>query len=329
MATQQHGTVVGVFSDREDARRAIRALKDAGFREDQIGVASSSSEGLRTVDEKDTDESYAGEGAAAGIATGAGVGALWGLGILAGMLPAIGPAIAGGTLAALLSSAAVGAAAAGLAGALIGMGISKEEAEYYESEMKAGRTIVTVSAGTRRDEALATMRRFNGYDMATRATATQTSHPQATARPAHSVLTEDACATGAAATGHAPAAGTVRAHEEKLHVHKTPVETGEAVIRKEVHTEHKTVDVPVTREELVVERRGGAGQVSSADIKEGQEIRVPIREEQVNVEKQTVVAEEVSVDKRKVQDTKHVGANVRKEEIKVETKGDVDVRDKR
>lgn len=330
MAMQQQGTVVGVFSDREDAQRAIRALKDAGFREDQIGVASSNREGIRGVNEED-EGSYAGEGAAAGIATGAGVGALWGLGILAGMLPAIGPAIAGGTLAALLSSAAVGAAAAGLAGALVGMGISKEEAEYYESEMKAGRTIVTVQAGTRRDEALTIMRRFNGYDMSTRGTATQAaSHSPTPARPAHSVLAEEACATGPAkSTASTPAAGTVRAHEEKLHVHKTPVETGEAVIRKEVHTEHKTVDVPVTREELVVERHAGSGRASSADIKEGQEIRVPIREEQVNVEKQTVVAEEVSVGKRKVKDTEHVSADVRKEEIKVQTKGDVDVRDKR
>jgi uncharacterized protein (TIGR02271 family) len=254
---------------------------------------------------------------------------LWGLGILAGVLPAIGPAIASGTLAALLSSAAVGAAAAGLAGTLVGMGISKEEAEYYESEMKAGRTIVTVRADSRRDEALAIMRRFNGYDMATRGTAAHAStQPTATARPAHSALADDACATGTAGPQRTAAGGTIRAHEEKLHATKTPVE-GEAIVRKEVHTEHQTVDVPVTREELVVERRSGSGQATSADIQEGQEIRVPIREERVNVEKQTVVAEEVSVGKRKVQDTKHVSGEVRKEEIKVDTKGDVNVRDKR
>jgi uncharacterized protein (TIGR02271 family) len=327
---QERGTIVGVFNDREDARNAIRALRDAGFREDQIGVASSNREGLRSVDDDEGEESYAGEGAAAGLATGAGLGALWGLGILAGVLPAIGPAIAGGTLAALLSSAAVGAAAAGLAGTLVGMGISKEEAEYYESEMKAGRTIVTVHADTRRDEALTILRRFNGYDMATRGTAAHAStQPTATARPARSAMADEACATGTTPPQRTATGGTIRAHEEKLHASKTPVETGEAVVRKEVHKEHQTVDVPVTREELVVERRSGSGRATSGDIQEGQEIRVPIREEQVNVEKQTVVAEEVSVGKRKVQDTKHVGGEVRKEEIKVDTKGDVNVRDKR
>src|SRR5688572_17805396 len=95
MATQQQGTAVGVFQNHEDARKAIRALKDAGFTDDQIGVASSNREALRSTDEDDAEGNYAGEGAAAGLATGAGLGALWGLGILAGVLPAIGPAIAG------------------------------------------------------------------------------------------------------------------------------------------------------------------------------------------------------------------------------------------
>jgi uncharacterized protein (TIGR02271 family) len=332
MATQ-HGTVVGVFNDHDDARRAIRALKDAGFTEDQIGVASSNREGLRATDGDDAgDESYAGEGAAAGLATGAGLGALWGLGILAGALPAIGPAIAGGTLAALLSSAAVGAAAAGLAGTLIGMGIPKDEAEFYESEMQAGRTIVTVHAGTRRDEAMAIMRRFSGYDMSNRPATTTTGARSTHAEPARSALAGDACATGIEKGQHAKtgtSGNTIRAHEEQLHAEKKSVQAGEAVVRKEVHTEHKTVDVPVTREELVVERRPGSGQVSSGEIREGQEIRVPIKEEQVNLEKQTVVAEEVNIGKRKVQDTERVGGTVRKEEIKVDTKGDVNVRDKR
>ena len=64
--------------------------------------------------------------------------------LLAGLVPGIGPALAGGTLAALLSSAAAGAAAAGVAGALVGLGIPEKDATYYESEYRAGRTIVTV-----------------------------------------------------------------------------------------------------------------------------------------------------------------------------------------
>jgi uncharacterized protein (TIGR02271 family) len=286
---------------------ASRALKDAGFTESQIGIAGGG--GGDEHDEHETGETYAGEGAAAGVATGAGLGALWGLGILAGVLPAIGPAIAGGTLAAILSSAAAGAAAAGLAGALVGMGLSKEEAEYYESELHAGRTVVTVEAGARRDEAVRILHQYGGYDMSSRTEAGR------------------GMVQGSAGED---ASQTLQAHEEKLRVQKTPVEAGEVTVRKDVHEEHKTIDVPVTREEVVVERRpASGGKASTSDLTAGQEIHIPVREEQVNVEKETVVAEEVSVGKRKTRDTEHVAETLRKETIDVDAKGDVKVRDNR
>jgi uncharacterized protein (TIGR02271 family) len=311
MAAKSGKTVVGAFTSQEDARRATRALRDAGFKEDQIGVASSKPRtGDGAISEED-DGDYTAEGAMAGVATGAGIGALWGLGILAGILPAIGPAIAGGTLAVLLSSAAAGAAAAGIAGALIGMGLSKEEAEFYEGEIKAGRTIVTVNAGSRRDEALHILRQFGGYSMNDQ-TATHRS-------------TETQAASLQGTRGN-----TVQAREEKLRVHKTPVETGEVKVRKEVHTEHKTIDVPVTREEVVIERRPASGQeVAAGDLGAGQEIRIPVREEEVSVEKQAVVKEEVSVGKRRVAGTQRVDETLRKEEIKIDAEGDVKVRDQR
>lgn len=156
-------TIVGVFADRTQAHQALQELRRAGFRDDQLGLMASgeSDYGTKATDPSDT---YAAEAGAAGMAAGAGVGALWGLGIAAGVLPAIGPAIAGGTLAAILSSAAAGAATAGLAGTLIGLGIPKEEAEYYESELRAGRIILTVQPEGRIAEAMAIVRRFGGYD---------------------------------------------------------------------------------------------------------------------------------------------------------------------
>lgn len=345
MATQQQGTVVGVFHDHDKAREAIRALKNAGFREDQIGVASSNREGLRGVKGDDaSDESYAGEGAIAGVATGAGIGALWGLGILAGALPAIGPAIAGGTLAVILSSAAAGAAAAGLAGALVGMGMSKEEADYYESEMRSGRTIVTVAAGARRSDVMALLQQHGGYDMSNRLTATSGSAATGVATQArtgdilhsrHDMPTSSAeIGPGTSATRRTASAATgntVRAHEEQLRVQKTPVQSGEVTVHKEVHTEHKTLDVPVTREEVVIERRPVSGRTaSSADLQTGsQEIRIPVKEEQVHVEKQAVVSEEVRIGKRQIQGTEHIDETLRKEQIHVEKHGDVNVRDER
>ena len=52
---------------------------------------------------------------------------------------------------------------------------------------------------------------------------------------------------------------------------------------------------------------------------------IPVREEQVPVEKQPVVREEVSLGKRPVQETKRVSDTVRSEEAHVEREGDVDI----
>jgi len=77
-----------------------------------------------------------------------------------------------------------------------------------------------------------------------------------------------------------------------------------------------------------VHGRAAAGGISSTGIREGEEVRIPVREEKVNVTKDAVVTEEVKVGKRTVQDTEHVSGKVRKEEVKIEQTGDVDVKTK-
>ena len=167
MTPGKHTTVVGVFDTHARAQQAVSELRNVGFTDDQIGVAARSR--ATQPDRTGTlGDDYSGEGTAAGIAAGAGIGALWGLGVTAAVLPAIGPAIAGGALAAILSSAAAGAAIAGLAGALVGMGIPKEEAEYYQREFEAGRVVVTVAAEGREAEARLIIQRNGGYDQGSR-----------------------------------------------------------------------------------------------------------------------------------------------------------------
>ncbi|HWE38109.1 MAG TPA: YsnF/AvaK domain-containing protein [Isosphaeraceae bacterium] len=310
MASAQRSTVVGVFEDARQADRAVIELRQAGFRDDQIGVAARHDPGT-AVAEGDTAEyeqgTHVGSGALTGALTGAGLGGLVGLGVVAGIIPVLGPVIAGGTLAAILANAAGGLAIGGLAGALIGAGIPEEEAHYYHSEFEAGRTIVTVHTGDRAGEATTILRRHGAYDMQTRgATATT---------------------TAGTATGKAGAAGRkIEVREEELHAHTRPVEAGEVKVRKEVVTEHKSVEVPVHREEVVVERHPASGKANAGDIRAGEEIRVPVMEEEVVVEKKPVVKEQVTVGKRVVQDTERVAGEVKKEQVRVEREGDVDVR---
>lgn len=117
----------------------------------------------------------------------------------------------------------------------------------------------------------------------------------------------------------------LKLREEQLHVQKQPVETGEARLRKDVASEQQSMDVPITHEEVYVERRPGSGQPSDRPIEEGETYRVPVREEQVNVEKQTVETGEVAMGKKQFQDTKRVSDTVRREEAHVEREGDVDI----
>lgn len=168
MATNRT-TAVGVFPNHAAAQRAIKRLREAGFRDDQIGLVAQDPENrYRDAESAEAEGSKAGTGAAAGAATGAGVGVLWGLGIVAGAIPAIGPAIAGGVLASVLASTAAGAAAGGLIGGLIGLGIPEEEAHYYEQQFQSGRTLVTVKNAERFAEARQIMHEESGYDYDTR-----------------------------------------------------------------------------------------------------------------------------------------------------------------
>jgi uncharacterized protein (TIGR02271 family) len=85
---------------------------------------------------------------------------------------------------------------------------------------------------------------------------------------------------------------------EMLRTYKERIKRGEVRLHKEVVTENQTVQVPVTREELVVERTPASGPAATAEIGRDQEVRVPLSEERVRVEKQPVVNEEVRVGKR-------------------------------
>jgi hypothetical protein len=198
MTVTRHNTVVGVFEDRRAAQHAVAELQQVGFRDDQIGIVSRNVEA--PAGEKSETGSRWEEGAAAGVAAGAGLGALWGLGIVAGVLPAVGPAIAGGILGAVLTSAAGGAATFGVLGALIGLGIPEEEARYYEGEFHAGRTLVTVQAPGRYEEACEILRRHGASNIESRPPAPPTM--TAPTAPA-STLSAGGCCSGNVA-GPAP-----------------------------------------------------------------------------------------------------------------------------
>src|ERR687895_1613779 len=146
-------TVAASFEDRDEAQRAINALKDAGFGADQIGVALRD----RTAQGELVEDTgtKAAEGATTGALSGGLLGGIagWLVGIGALAIPGIGPIIAAGPIAAALGGAALGAAGGGIIGALTGAGVPEEEARYYDEEFRRGGIVVTIQARGRYDEA--------------------------------------------------------------------------------------------------------------------------------------------------------------------------------
>jgi uncharacterized protein (TIGR02271 family) len=110
---------------------------------------------------------------------------------------------------------------------------------------------------------------------------------------------------------------TVPLIEERLNVSKT-TSTTQYTLTKEPVTEKKTVDVSVTHEELVVERRPPKDSTSSSadgPVKSKTEIKVLLNREEVEVTKKPFVKEEVVVKKKPVTETRTVSDTVTSERI--------------
>ncbi len=116
--------------------------------------------------------------------------------------------------------------------------------------------------------------------------------------------------------------------EEELVAEKRQREAGEVKVHKDVTTEHRQIDVPVTREEVHVERvpvEGGEARGGEARFEKG-DVRVPVREEEVEIRKRPVVKEEVRISKTARQQERRVEGDVRREDVRVEKEGDVEER---
>jgi uncharacterized protein (TIGR02271 family) len=119
--------------------------------------------------------------------------------------------------------------------------------------------------------------------------------------------------------------GTLQLREERLDVNKTRSQAGEVTLSKDVIEEERTIDVPLTHEEVVIERKSFNNEQSDSPITSGETIRIPVSEEHVDVDKHTVLTGEISAHKHDVEETRHIEETVRKEEAHVDSTGDTKV----
>ncbi|HFJ5518376.1 TPA: DUF2382 domain-containing protein [Enterococcus faecium] len=123
---------------------------------------------------------------------------------------------------------------------------------------------------------------------------------------------------------------TTQLKEEKLDVNTHDVTTGEVDIHKHVVNDTETVEVPVKREEIVIERKPVTDPYSQGTDEnlEDDTITIPIKEEQVDVSKHTVVREEVGIHKEEHEGVEKVTEDVSREELDIDTSGDVHIEDR-
>jgi uncharacterized protein (TIGR02271 family) len=145
------------------------------------------------------------------------------------------------------------------------------------------------------------------YDTADRRAATDVaSSPGRAGRDAPGPTTEDAMTRS----------------EEELRVDTTQRERGRVRLRKYVTTETQQVTVPVSREEVRVEREpitdANLDAATSGPAISEEEHEVTLREEEVVVDKRAVPKERVRLDKDTVTEERQVAEEVRKEQIEVD-----------
>lgn len=158
MSTSERVTAVGHFSDRTHAERAVAELCASGFQAEQIGFLTPGGDDKIEVPTLATGD-RAGVGAGVGAMAGGALGGLLGAALATSIIPGVGPVIAGGLLVGAVEVALAGATGGGILGALVGMKIPEDEARHHHEAFHSGRTLVTVRAEERYDEALAILQR--------------------------------------------------------------------------------------------------------------------------------------------------------------------------
>lgn len=325
--------IVGSFRTEEEASRAIEQLKAEGFRTDEISVIAKDRKDMKAISEETGTKAPEGvaTGATAGGLVGGIAGLLAGLGIMA--IPVFGPIMVAGPIAVTLTGTAVGASAGGLVGGLIGLGIPENEAKEYENNVKAGQILVLVEEKAGNREKVHDIFRNNhasnahlfGVKPGVRNSSVTTTDGTAGAfsnmnADTSREVTADNVGNGRFDSGEDEQ--TLRLHEEQLDVSKNKAKTGEVEVHKEVVEEQKTINVPVSHEEVVIERRAVNDNTTDEPVGTNESIRIPVSEEQVEVNKRNVVTGEVEVHKETVQNTEQVQDTVKREEARVTREGE-------
>lgn len=155
--TSEKRLLTGMFRDRESTENAYNTLHERGYSKDDINLVMSNEtrdmhygDDVANQTEIGTKAAeHAGKGSAIGGTIGAIVGVVAAIGTSV-VIPGLGILIAG-PIAAGLAGAGAGGLAGGVIGALVGSGIPEARAQLYESGIKEGNVVISVTPKNHED----------------------------------------------------------------------------------------------------------------------------------------------------------------------------------
>lgn len=120
---------------------------------------------------------------------------------------------------------------------------------------------------------------------------------------------------------------SMKLRREELDIAKNRVDIGKVEFGKEIIEEQQTVHVPVSHDEIIIERKT-INEPSERPIEEDDEhFSMSVGEDRIQVGKHTVVTGEVSARKREVEEDREVRETVRHEEARINKDGEAKIVD--
>jgi len=321
-------TVIGLFDDMEQAKRAALDLEQAGIPHNDISIVANNEGGrfAPTSDSSAPQTTHTGNAIGHDAIVGAEIGGVAGLllGITGFAIPGFGWIAGAGWLMATILGAGTGAVIGGLVGALTNVGVPEEDAAHYNEGVRRGGILLAVKAQDAVAHNVAQILSDDGaVDIDERAEQYKQQDFLPTSATPVTQTAQTTQRTPAPATAqYAARQGeeVIPVVEEELAVGKRQVERGG--VRVYTHVTQQPVQEQVTlREEHVnVERRPVDRPVTAADAAAFQEksFEVAERAEEAVIAKQARVVEEVVVGKQATERTETVQDTVRRTDVEVE-----------
>lgn len=115
--------------------------------------------------------------------------------------------------------------------------------------------------------------------------------------------------------------------EERLHIAKESIDAGKVRVGKRVTEWTETLEVPLRREDLVIEVLPGSGivRIEGNELQAGDVFELTLVQERAIAQKETVVSEDVNIRKISAEVEETVEETLRREELVVDEDGDFEV----